>query len=159
MTTEYTKPCSRCRETKSAIEFYQDKTKSDGLHSACKECIKASRRALYAANPEKYKAAMRIYAASDKGKARRARIYRQLREDVIAAYGGACACCGEDEPNFLTVDHVGGWGAEHRREAGAGASNIYQWLKREGYPQDGRIQLLCWNCNCTLGVYGACPHM
>jgi hypothetical protein len=38
-----------------------------------------------------------------------------IREDVIAAYGGRCACCGEFERDFLTLDHVNNDGAEHRR--------------------------------------------
>ena len=30
-------------------------------------------------------------------------------------------------------------------------------LKKLGYPKDG-YQLLCHNCNCAKGWYGACPH-
>lgn len=73
---------------------------------------------------------------------------------VLAAYGGACACCGETTPAFLTIDHVDGGGAEHRREVGR---DIYRWLVREGFP-DG-FRLLCWNCNCGRERNGGmCPH-
>jgi hypothetical protein len=30
----------------------------------------------------------------------------RLREQMIAAYGGKCACCGEDKPEFMTLDHT-----------------------------------------------------
>ena len=34
---------------------------------------------------------------------------------------------------------------------------FYIWLKRHGYPQDD-FKCLCWNCNCSRGRYGYCPH-
>lgn len=152
------KTCSRCGIQKTPSDFYADKSKSDGRHSVCKECVKAARRAAYAADPEKYKARMKVYAQSDRGKRYKKELYLRLRTAALNAYGGECACCGEMRDHFLTVDHVGGWGARHRKEIGSGASNIYQWLKKAGYPQDGTIQLLCWNCNCAIGIYGSCPH-
>lgn len=152
------KTCSRCRTKKPADEFYPDKSKKDGRHTACKECVKADRRARYSENPEKYLARGRAYQASERGRVSKIRRYEALRKAALEAYGGSCACCGESEPDFLTVDHVGGWGAAHRKELGAGAGNILQWLKKAGYPQDGTIQLLCWNCNCAIGVRGSCPH-
>lgn len=41
--------------------------------------------------------------------------YKRL---VIEYYGGRCVCCGEVVPEFLTVDHINGGGAAHRREIG-----------------------------------------
>lgn len=79
----------------------------------------------------------------------------RVRAAVLAAYGGRCACCGEDETRFLTIDHVNNDGATHRREIGSGA--LYWWLAKNGYPAGYR--LLCWNCNCGRALNGGiCPH-
>jgi hypothetical protein len=90
---------------------------------------------------------------------RRRETRHRLKLEVIAAYGGACACCGESTPEFLAVDHVDDDGAAHRRELGkhrsAGAAT-YEWLKRNGFPRD-RFQLLCHNCNFAKST-GGCPH-
>jgi hypothetical protein len=82
-----------------------------------------------------------------------------LKKEVIFQYGGKCVCCGESEPEFLTIDHIKENGAEERRKnksAGAG-SGFYRWLKGQGWPRDG-YQLLCFNCNCAKRLYGVCPH-
>lgn len=72
---------------------------------------------------------------------------------VYDHYGRACACCGETEPAFLTIDHVDGGGGEHRKKIGA---RIYDWLIKNGFPAGFRV--LCYNCNCARGHYGSCPH-
>lgn len=77
-----------------------------------------------------------------------------LKDAALQAYGRLCACCGIEGPQFLTIDHVGGWGGQHRRDESA--RNIYFWLKKHGYPQNGKFRTLCWNCNCAQGVYGFC---
>lgn len=91
---------------------------------------------------------------------------RQNKVDVIEAYGGACACCGESEPVFLCVDHIENNGASHREQIGYGrttdgrrkvgsGSVMNSWLVKNGFP--GGFQLLCANCN--LGKQrGICPH-
>jgi len=75
----------------------------------------------------------------------------------MAAYGGSvCACCGETDIRFLTIDHVDGDGAQHRKLIGGGG-NTYKWLRQNGYPSG--FQVLCYNCN--MGRYrngGICPH-
>lgn len=73
--------------------------------------------------------------------------------DALNAYGGICACCGEKNIEFLTIDHVMRDGAEHRKEIGNG---IMAWLKKNDYPSGFRI--LCWNCNKAIGLYGYCCH-
>lgn len=83
----------------------------------------------------------------------------KLRVELLAAYGGRCACCGEDTPEFLTVDHIRGNGAEHRRELMTPGRKVllYPWLRRNGYPKDN-FQLLCANCNMAKGRGKICPH-
>jgi hypothetical protein len=71
-------------------------------------------------------------------------------------YGGPqCACCGEGEYEFLTIDHINGDGAAHRRQMGS-RRDIYRWLKQNNYPPGFRV--LCMNCNFALGYHGYCPH-
>jgi hypothetical protein len=81
------------------------------------------------------------------------RFHARQRVTVLDHYGGACACCGEATPEFLTVDHVNNDGAQHRRE---GATNIYRWLVRNDFPPG--FQLLCWNCNAAKQFSSGCPH-
>lgn len=83
-----------------------------------------------------------------------------LREQVFSAYGGhLCACCGETELLFLTIDHVENDGARMRadRTHGRGGTQFYQWLRINKFPKG--FQVLCMNCN--IGKHrngGACPH-
>lgn len=84
----------------------------------------------------------------------------RIKQEAFYAYGGKCACCGETEPNFLSIDHVYGGGRKHRElihSSHGGGSGIYRWLKQERYPQDGRFQVLCHNCNFAKRL-GQCPH-
>lgn len=69
----------------------------------------------------------------------------RLRNQVFAAYGGKCIQCGETHPAFLSVDHIGNDGADHRRVVGGG-QRLYWWLRQNNFPQEG-FQLLCANCN------------
>ena len=58
--------------------------------------------------------------------------YYRLQDEAIMAYGGyECACCGEAEPLYLSIDHVNNDGAQHRKELGSlGGHKLYKWLKR-----------------------------
>lgn len=92
----------------------------------------------------------------------------KLKREVIDAYGGHCACCGETELVFLTIDHIDDNGAEHRRElaAACGADGskwgqagapTYRWLRDNDFPPG--FQVLCANCNCGKQWNGGvCPH-
>lgn len=82
---------------------------------------------------------------------------RQLKQEIIDAYGGKCECCGESAFEFMTIDHINGDGAEHRRQIGGKGRHLYRAIKAEGFPKD-RYRLLCLNCNISLGFYGYCPH-
>lgn len=148
--------CGRCKVRKDHAEFYPDASKAIGHHSICKECVKADRKARYAADPAKYKARNDAYYATHKDV-----FYansRALRDRVLEAYGARCLCCGETTPEFLSIDHVNNDGEAHRRELKGYGRSIYRWLSMEGFPQDGRFQLLCHNCNMAKGAYGGCPH-
>jgi len=84
----------------------------------------------------------------------KARSYaNRIKLEVLQAYGSVCACCGETEPDFLTMDHMNGGGTAHRHEI---RRSIYSWLKSRGFPKG--YQVLCFNCNCGKGADGVCPH-
>lgn len=85
-----------------------------------------------------------------------ARYRRKLRLEVLTHYSGGtprCACCGVEDLEFLSIDHINGGGYQHRKEVG---SSFYVWLRRHGFPEGYRV--LCMNCNHSLGHYGYCPH-
>lgn len=148
------KTCPRCKTEKPHAEFYGEA--SGRLSSHCRECQIARSRARWSAKKTEIKASNRAYYQSHKSKWLAAA--RALRARVLAAYGGACKCCGEETPEFLAIDHVNNDGESHRREVLKGYGRaIYRWLEKSGYPQD-RFQLLCHNCNMAKGLYGGCPH-
>jgi hypothetical protein len=77
---------------------------------------------------------------------------QRRRSRIITKYGGACVCCGEDFIGFLSMDHIAGNGAEHRKKVPGNA--IYTWLKANNYPPE--FQVLCHNCNWYKGTKPAC---
>lgn len=78
---------------------------------------------------------------------------RKLRREVLAAYGGVCACCGETRIEFLAIDHINGVKPPGLPRVGL---PLYTRLRALGYPPGFRV--LCHNCNVSLGLYGYCPH-
>lgn len=78
--------------------------------------------------------------------------YRDRRRFVIDSLGGVCWCCGEFRLHLLTLDHIHGDGAEHRRalrkQLGyrGDSGKIYYDVIKEGIPKD-RYRVACWNCN------------
>lgn len=150
------KACSECGEDKPLTDYYR---RADGrTRGCCKSCHIAKRNARVAADPRRYAAHGAKYRAAhrDDITARKTADYAAVRSDCIAAYGGACACCGETEPMFLDLDHVGSDGAAHRREVGQG-TRFYRWLRKNGYPDS--VQILCASCNQGKARNGGmCPH-
>lgn len=67
----------------------------------------------------------------------------------------SCACCGLDDTEVLSIDHIEGVGRRHRKETGDG-SNFYRWLQKNDFPSGYRV--LCLSCNFARGAYGTCPH-
>lgn len=77
-----------------------------------------------------------------------------LRAEFMAAHGNVCACCGEKDLKFLTIDHVQNDG--HKETKGVA---LLRQMKRAGWPRD-RYALLCFNCNCGRARNGGvCPHV
>jgi hypothetical protein len=99
--------------------------------------------------------------------------YPELKAKFLEMYGYVCACCGEINPKFLTLDHVQNDGGEKRSyivmENWPGRSDPMprmmhvstgQFLRdavSEYHPEEYRI--LCYNCNMARAHYGGiCPH-
>lgn len=79
------------------------------------------------------------------------------RDVVIAHYGSKCACCGEANKGFLTIDHVDRKVPELEivgRKLGSWA--LYLYLINNNFPEG--YQLLCTNCNLGIQWWGICPH-
>lgn len=131
--------CSNCKETKP---YY--------AKNLCKKCY---RRKYHLEHLEE----ARLY---DLKRDKRRRL--KLKLEIFNHYSNgkiSCDCCGDSHIEFLTIDHINGDGAEHKREIGmpgAGGNRFYYWLKRNNYPEGFRV--LCMNCNCSRGQHGYCPH-
>lgn len=81
--------------------------------------------------------------------------YAKLRKELFEAYGNKCACCGETHREFFAVDHINGGGTSEKKKIGT--RPLYLKIRAEGFPKD-KYQILCHNCNMSIGFYGYCPH-
>jgi hypothetical protein len=147
--------CSNCGVFKSWSEFHKRKIGFNGYASWCKVCVSSSGSVekWRENNPDKYVEVQR-------------KCRKKAKLEVVQHYGGKCACCGETELLFLTMDHINNDGAKHRREMSDGkrtssgrevGSQIYFWLRKNNFPTG--FQILCWNCNCGRNLNGGvCPH-
>lgn len=131
----------------------------------CRDCVSTYNKRYYASNRTTVLAQVKKYRAENPDKVRHAvsksnkARWQRLRRQAFDAYGWWCACCGEDEPQFLCVDHVNNDGAAHRAEVKRqGISfGVFGWLQKNSYP-DG-FQTLCHNCNFSKHTNGGiCIH-
>ncbi len=167
--SEHSKRCPGCGLIKTAQAFSRHHSRPDGLDVHCRQCTSkrtASKRARNVAAG----LCADCGAAREGSSSRRyclgcAAFYsrrfteqsRALRLAVLQAYGGAnphCACCGEAEIRFLTLDHQNGGGRADRRAKGT--QGVLRQLRRDNFPSGLRV--LCFNCNMVRGAHGMCPH-
>lgn len=85
--------------------------------------------------------------------------YPITKEKVLMHYTNGimrCQChkCDVTNPHFLTIDHVNGDGAAHKKQIKN--RRLYQWLIANNFP-DG-FTVLCYNCNCSKGANNVCGH-
>lgn len=144
------KRCADCKKVKLLSEFYlSSKKMTNGevkqfYNSYCRKCHGIRNRASFENDRESRLASQRALTATWKRRA-------------MDGYGGTCACCGEDEIDFLCIDHVNNDGKAHRKEMGtAGGVTLYRQVVRLGFPD--RFQVLCFNCNNAKYQRGICPH-
>ena len=145
----YLKICTKCGIERLALQFSRQ-GRTAYRNPVCQACD--TKRTI-----QKNKRKPRTVAI------RRKRHSDRLKAEAYAAYGGAtCACCGETEISFLTLDHIANDGARWRKEIfrtnkGRGGLSTYAWCKRNGYPPI--FQVLCWNCQWGKVLNaGTCPH-
>lgn len=105
-------------------------------------------------NAASERASLWVQANRERQRVNHKRARDRQRALVLAAYGGVCACCGEDEYAFLALDHIDGGGRADR--SARGGADWWASLIREGFPEG--YQVLCHNCNSAKSWSGACPH-
>ena len=171
--------CRECRRaeyaTRTDEQKARDRAKRRAYYEAHREEHLAKCSERYWSNPSPARERARQWralnpeakAAADaaRRKAKRTEFLAYLREYnkrnrllVLAAYGGACACCSERRPEFLALDHIYGDGAEHRKATGLLGTQLVNWLIKNGMPR-GQFQILCHNCNTAKGKDRTCPHV
>lgn len=153
--------CICCNTDKKESGFSKNKSSGDGLSFYCKECKSEANKSYYIKN--------RIFLSA-KGKNYQQKIYKlnkvnilsskkkyreRVFENVLSGYGNKCACCGEQNKEFLTLDHVNGGGAAHRKIRHQ--YGIYRDVINGGFPSNYRI--LCMNCNWATRYSMVCPHI
>ena len=146
---ESSKTCSKCKEILPLSCFHRNKTKRLGRQSSCIicECVVSSNW-----TPKHV----------EKIRTRQRNRRHTIKRKVFSHYGDACACCGETESAFLSMDHINEDGARHRKEitgkkrgmTGSGCW-IYPWIIKNNFPNT--LQILCFNCNWAKS-HGGCPH-
>jgi hypothetical protein len=154
---EYQKEYNSRPEVRERKKAY--KIKYDQCH---KEELKAQHKE-YHSRPEvkeRHKEWQKNYFLTHKEERYKSRrkYVKSVWKQIFDMYGWECACCGEDNPAFLTVDHVNGRGREDRKGNGSGTPYLNRIIKEH---DNTKYQILCWNCNCARtyrGKDGNCPH-
>lgn len=188
----FEKVCCDCGgDPQPLTNFHINRAKRDGHMGICKSCARARAKEWRDANPEKalaktvkwqaenpervaatkrrWKERNPDYEKNDESRKRKRDARHAKRLEAIAALGGKCNCCGLEDVSFICFEHVGGWGAEHRKTVQQ--TNLPSWLKKHHYPsgneicpecgeQHGAIILLCYNCNMSVAASpdGTCAH-
>ncbi len=166
------KRCRTCGKEKPLTHFHRlGEAYGNRRHGECRECMAANFKAwaedskrwvrrycrLLRNKDPKIIARVEALVAERANGGRGLTPYYRLRHEAMLAYGGyRCVCCGEQEPMFLTLDHIKNGGTRERKEI-SGATNLFTRLRNKGYPPV--MQVLCSNCN--HGRYrngGVCPH-
>jgi len=165
------KKCVKCKKLISKINFNNDKNSKDKLQNYCKPCHSIASKKWYEKvkkNPEKYEK-LKVKQVEFARKRRKENLehikniqkkyIRKLKIETLNAYSNGkieCVCCNEKMIEFLNIDHIFNDGKEERDKMLN--KNFYVFLKRKGYPNKERYQILCYNCNFTKQAYGICPH-
>jgi len=170
--TETERKCSVCNNIRPINDFKENR---GNFRRLCSKCFKIKKKEYRTRSDNKRKEkrrlkwkddssyrernydAVRKYRSNNKKllAARNREKRRRIRENVLTKYGGRCVCCGETQFEFLAVDHVNNNGSKERKEIG-GSCRVYKKLLT--LPIQSDYQILCHNCNMSIGFYGYCPH-
>lgn len=175
-------PCIKCSKAqKQYSKTKRKKRKANGLctrcnknnkyqrYSICQDCRKKERQKLRkdyidlglcrtcGKNPIRSDETTLCQQCTDRLKHNRKARREKHRQQVLQHYGNKCACCGETEEHFLTIDHINNDGAKHKRALKrTDPATMRKWIIDNNYPDI--FQILCYNCNCAKGKLGYCPH-
>lgn len=154
--------CNKCHKEKEKKDFPKRKDTKGGIRKECKECFNKEHRKWWKkTRPLRLEYSKKFYA-NNREKIIKQKVYSNLkarrlaRLDCINYYSNGkncCECCGEKNKEFLTIDHINGGGNKHRKKI---KEYLPLHLKKNKYPTGYRV--LCYNCNCSFGFYGYCPH-
>ncbi|HUT00427.1 MAG TPA: hypothetical protein VMY59_08935 [Candidatus Thermoplasmatota archaeon] len=163
-----TKRCGRCKQIKNIEQFNELKSPKNGFNSNCKTCIiyykdwvkknpekaRKKQKRWYISDLEKHREDAKIYSHSEKGQQQIKQRIFVLKNTVFNHYspgGIKCALSEANHPGYdcidfevLSIDHVNGNGANHRREIKVSGNRFYLWLIQHGFPEGYRV--LCYNC-------------
>lgn len=161
--------CKKCGETKPINDFPVSDAKRGYRRHICNICESQRKKDYYGDHytetREKQNKNAKLKYNSDLESHRSqgaewARHYREIyREKVFNFYGNKCACCGETERVFLTIDHKNNDGYTARKEKlhPRDSAGFYRWLVKHDFPAE--FQILCMNCNFGKSRNnGICPH-
>jgi len=163
--------CVKCDKEKSIEEFSLADIKREYRRHECKACESERKIKWYNANHAREVAKRKKYQWEHRGirpvevrkrNAEYQKRYRlKLKTKVFNHYGNECACCGETEPCFLSIDHVNNDGYAMRKYGGHvpqhHGARFYLWIVNHNFPDD--FQILCMNCNFGKARNGGiCPH-
>jgi hypothetical protein len=145
------KICKICHLEKNKSEFYKHRL-------VCKICVltinKEKAKSPNRREAERARGIRRYKENPKKINIKNTKSYYKLRYEVLKKYGKACACCGENDIAFLSIDHINGGG--HQDFKKLGSKKFYRMLRNNEISQEYRV--LCRNCNQSMGIYGYCPH-
>lgn len=181
---DLTKTCTTCGKEKLLTAFVPKTDKVIAelvnrddprllVHSRCKECYNKYHVKWRAEQGDRYRNKMKarhherrakmspeeLMRAKAHDSLKTKNRYAEMKNLVYNAYGGyKCACCGETEVSFLTIDHVNNDGGHMRKNVhGSTGTRTLQWLVNNNFPEG--YQILCWNCQWGKQKNnGICPH-
>lgn len=80
------------------------------------------------------------------------------RKTIIFNLGGKCQCCGIDNAEILSIDHINGNGIEDRKKFTKWKRYLKALSIMDINDLKSKYRCLCYNCNYSLGFWGVCPH-
>lgn len=100
-----------------------------------------------AARRKEYHRIYRLMLPEVRQKQRQER-WKVIKDKVLRHYSEGdpcCRSCNFADIRALTLDHIAGNGAEHRRAIGLGSGQaFYEWIIKNSFPPG--FQVLCANC-------------
>lgn len=133
------KYCPKCKQTKLLKFFYKANNTLDGYKVYCKDCSHKE----YMMRQEHY-----CNRASDYIKEAKIKAFEIIAngKNITCLKRKEWNCCSIDDIDFLSIDHINGDGANHRRKIKAScSSSTYRWVIKNPEEAKKIMQILCMN--------------